>query len=270
MTLLNLKSMPTHSFLMKFNNIVVAILFLASFLGCDESKESVEIRKLFSEKGHTLHTITIHVEAKAKYLPFLHEIQELRKLNIGGKWVTAKHIEQLSKIDQLEEIDVKSVNLTGKELQTLGQLDNLLRLKIYNAPELDDNIFDTVANMKLTELVITGAVKLEGVGINKLANNKTITSLDLNGNNITDEATTTIATLSQLKRLNITHTKITEVGVRRLLVLVNLDDYQGPDLPKATAIEFAKIAIEARQKARADGKTTAPDNIAPYASVLEK
>jgi len=75
--------------------------------------------------------------------------------------------------------------------------------------------------------------------------------------------------MPQLQQLNLGSTKVTEKGVRNLLGLVNLKSFYAGDFPKEKAVEFAKIALEHRQKARAAGQTTGPDKLAPYAQALQ-
>ncbi len=205
----------------------------------------------------------------SEILPYLAEIPELRGLNCGGEKLSADDIHMISNATQLEVLKIQKIKLDSNELKPLQALKNLKILTISNAPKVDDNIFQTIAKLKIKELDLSGT-GIDGSQIELLSDNDNLQILILGSTKFTDEATIKLLKMPQLQQLKLSDTKITENGIKNLLGMLNLTTFWAPDLPAATQIEFAKIAIEHRKKARAAGQSTAPYNLAPYASALEE
>jgi len=258
---------------MKFYlSILLIPLFsvLISATGCAEQKVS-ELRAKYGDKktGKLTGAGGLKYEQLSELLPYLPQIPEFKVLACGSNKLTANDIVLISKIKQLQELRIRSTNLSSKDFAPLADLQNLKTLIIDTNNNVNDEIFETLSKMKLTSVDLR-FTNIHGHNIEKLGNNPELKILKLNGTNCDDITAAKIAQFSQLQKLDMSDTKITETGVRSMLGMLQLEDPALGYYPKDKAIELATIAIANRQKARAAGQSTAPDNLAPFAASLEK
>lgn len=253
--------------------LALAFFMFLSQLSCgDESAAKIlELREKYGGKSKRIPGLSgSRTEKFAEVLPYAPQIPELKSINAGGQNLTKDTIVMIGKIKQLEKFDSDNTLLNSSDFKPLGELQKLKVLEISNTPSLDDEIFPTLAKLKELETIDIHGTKIEGKKLHLLVDNKNIKKLKLNDCLITDEAIPAMLKMPQLQELILTDTKISPEGQEQLMALVNLTRYAGPGVPLEKCKELARLAIAARQKARAAGLPAGPDNLAPFYDTIQE
>jgi len=268
----SMRRYPVQSSTCFLSLAVLFNLFICSSTGCTDENVS-EMRK---NLGHQNKVRGIEINYQndlkntVKYLPHLHKLDELQILLIGGYKFPATELKHIWKTKQIVKLSIVSTNFTSNDLAGIKELNNLRELKIDHNDIIDDTLFEHLAELSIEKITIENCAKITGKNIDMLIKNDSLQELKLAGTNLNDDATISLAKMQQLRTLHVNETKITDVGIKKLLELVNVADLSLPNTNKENWVPFAKYALELRHKARAEGKPTTPDNLAPFYQVFEK
>ncbi|MBL8213297.1 MAG: hypothetical protein JNK87_21445 [Bryobacterales bacterium] len=164
-------------------------------------------------------------------LPYIGELTKLKSLDLSHSMLGDVGLESLPTLTELEDLDIGATRITGINLNFLKLLPNLKRLNIRGiqrrnggacwSPQLTDLDMDTIAMLtKLESLDV-------GVGLSLARNGKPLGG----GNNcrlaggiqITDLGLAKLTKLKNLKRLEVSGSKLTNDGLKPLLTLPNLE-----------------------------------------------
>lgn len=126
-------------------------------------------------------------------------------------------------IDGCQERDQLTLT-NGRHLTVVNLFPNLTALNIIKGSNLNDSIFEAIANLKLDTLIIDGAQNddnIEGHGLKAIVN-MPLKSLTLRGFPITDAAMPHIVKMTTIENLDISDTHITDYGLIDLDKAINI------------------------------------------------
>jgi len=177
----------------------------------------------------------------------LSKLSLLVRLNLSGELqITDQGLTHLGTMTTLRHLSLSNAAITDEGLSRLKALTSMESLVLYNAPQSqisDEGLARLAGFSKLEKLVITNA-KIEGrglapfttltslslennpvddAGVEILVRNNQLTDLNLSGTKINDKAFKFIgANLSNLKRLSVRQTQLTDAGLEALKPLKHL------------------------------------------------
>ncbi len=172
-----------------------------------------------------------YTKAGDKSLEEISKLKKLRILAFSGNKVSVPALEKLSKLQALRDFrlcDLKAP-LRKDELITIGKLGTLDRLTLSGSKIVVDSL-DCLKSLKRLSILELSACSLNDKqlkgGFDSLG--KTLGSLDLSSNEITDVTIMRLPIMPALRQIDLSKTRVTEFGLRYLkkqpkLELVKMD-----------------------------------------------
>jgi len=213
-------------------------------------------------------------------LAYIAELPELRSLDVGFTQITDVGLEHLAALAQLEELNLGGNKISGVGLHVLKLLPKLKRLSFYGiqrrnagwcwAPVVTDLELETIAlvggleelNVGFgvalgaprpddlgpadgeAECRIAGGTRVTDLGLAKLASLKNLRRLDLSGASITASGVRTLAAFRELRRLSLWNVKgLDDAAAEPLERLTNLTslDLSNTSIGADTLRRLAKL-----------------------------
>lgn len=151
----------------------------------------------------------------------LKSCEKLRSLNLTQENLTDNAIDSILKIPNLSELYIHHAAITDEGLKKISQLKNMQVLRVAPGFFTSEGLRQIQDMPKLRELdfsVNTMEPKslITNKGIEYIARIRSLESLYLTGNPITDDSIHELKKMKQLKDLYLEKTKISEKGIRRI------------------------------------------------------
>jgi len=213
-------------------------------------------------------------------LAYIAELPELRSLDVGFTQITDVGLEHLAALAQLEELNLGGNKISGVGLHVLKLLPKLKKLSFYGiqrrnagwcwAPVVTDLELETISlvggleelNVGVgvalgaarpddlgpadgeAECRIAGGTRVTDLGLAKLASLKNLRRLDLSGASITASGVRTLAAFRELRRLSLWNVKgLDDAAAEPLETLTNLTslDLSNTSIGADTLRRLAKL-----------------------------
>ena len=158
------------------------------------------------------------------HLIHIADLTNLIDLSLTSTPITDNALAQLQQLTKLNTLYLDDTNITGSTFHHLANMRNLEYLYLDSSP-IDTANLHHIADLPLAQLSLTDTALTDKqlAAIETLA--PTLTTLYLDGTNITDAAADSIAKFTKLEYLYIQNTQISDNTLQAILNLPNLTEF---------------------------------------------
>ena len=144
------------------------------------------------------------------------QLPKLKELTLSDRLVTPEVLHELGKATSLQTLNLKSVFLKDEGVASLKRLKSLERLRIFVPSGVSDVAIDQLAQWPLSEVEVT-CFDATDERLKRLRKFDHLVSLRLiNARKVTDEAVAVLSELTELKRLDLSDSRISKSGLESL------------------------------------------------------
>src|SRR6185295_770831 len=141
------------------------------------------------------------------------QFPHLHQLALAGGWMDHDALTRLRSPREMEILSITNFPVTDDDLTVVGSMTNLKNLQIYgSSPSITYPITDAgiaaLDNLSELKAIILGPSQMTDDAAPHLAKHKKLTSLQLNGNHLTDRSTPSLGQLTELSRLTLFEAEI--------------------------------------------------------------
>lgn len=144
-------------------------------------------------------------------------------------------------LTDLRELVLNQLSINDAEIASLAKLEQLEYLALDNTKVTSGVLRQLIQLPRLTELSLTG-IQIRGE-LDALAELPSLQALHLDATNLTDGDVPAIAAIPELKYLDVSHTKLTANGIKKLVQANQIEDLWVEGLPiQLAAAEIGKLS----------------------------
>ncbi len=170
----------------------------------------------------------------------LKELPELRKLGLGHTLIDDKAMENVGELKGLQELNLSRTAVTDRGMAELGKLDDLEALDISESITITGTFFQNLKSNKKLKVLRAHHTILRGDAMKFLANCP-IEELNLEATAMTDVGMLTIGKMNKLQILNLGHCNITDEGIKKMVVMKDLETVSFRNNNAVSNLLFAKL-----------------------------
>jgi serine/threonine protein kinase len=149
-------------------------------------------------------------------LDALRKVPDVTSLNLARTAVTDAGLKKLAVLKHLRELKLSITPIKGKGLKDLTRLPDLRELSICNMPQLESGSLRNLTGLDLFVLRVTGD-RLKNQDVKDLAELTSLVQLELFDNpQLTDQIVPTLCRFTELRKLSLSKTQITDAGIKKL------------------------------------------------------
>ncbi|MBS1954290.1 MAG: protein kinase [Cyanobacteria bacterium SZAS-4] len=149
-------------------------------------------------------------------ISYLSKLKKLHELGVADTKISDKGITEIANFKDLKTLNVGFTGISAQGLASLAPLKNLQKLYLYNT-KLDDQALKSLENFQsLTYLNLANIGTVTDGALDTICKLPKLQSLDLGGNQITDNGLKKIDALHHLKTLVLYDCPVSLDGVRKL------------------------------------------------------
>jgi rRNA maturation protein Nop10 len=144
-------------------------------------------------------------------------MKNLRDLKMQfSRQVTIHGFDRLATMRQLESLGINGTNITNDVLLRFGGMKQLTRLSVSSSRITEDGLSVIIQLKKLEDLDLSFVPGVRDTWIEQLASLPNLEKLDLSFVPVTDDCLVHLYKMPQLKYLQLVHTGISPLGIRKL------------------------------------------------------
>jgi len=150
-------------------------------------------------------SICFYEEMSEEILRIIFQLTRLKELKIcWNQSLPLKAFEDIVKLDQLETLNISRSNFTDRELQFIGKIKKLTTLNCEDSPGITDHGLQFLKGCRSLKNLNLSGCSITDEGLRIISDIfPELSTLDLRGSRITDDATPLLTKLSHLKSLDL-------------------------------------------------------------------
>jgi hypothetical protein len=171
-------------------------------------------------------------DLKDHHLESIGKLRKLRRLSLGGTFVTDDGVDHLRGLTELEELDLTGTRVSSVGLAALRDMKRLRRLSL-DGTRITDPGLKSLSGMTSMEELNLGGTRIGDAGLESLRPMKRLRILQLDETRISDPGLAALSDLKELFALHLNKNEIGNAGIARL-----------QSLPKLTFLQLQETCVD--------------------------